>query len=129
MTEEDQKSDTLQHVETCYQALDDKKAENIMVLFLGEKSSITDYYVIASGMSGPHLKALSLALELTFKENNIKPVQIDAEPGSGWLVVDAYDFMVHLFLPEQRDFYRLESLWKDAEIIEVESLRSKVEGV
>ena len=129
MTEKDQKTDTLQHIEACYEALNDKKAENILVLYLGKKSSITDYYIIASGMSKPHLKALSRTLEEIFDEREVKPIQIEAEPESGWMVVDAYDFMLHLFLPEKRAFYRLESLWKDAEIVEVESLRSKVEGV
>lgn len=126
MTEKNQKTDTLQDIEACCQALDDRKAENILVLYLGEKSSITDYYIIASGMAKPHLKALGRTVDEILDAREVKPLQIDAEPNSGWVVVDAFDFMVHLFLPEQRDFYSLESLWKDAEIIEVESLRSKV---
>ena len=105
----------LQQVKACCQALEDKKAENVKVLYLGEKSSITDYFIIATGNSNPHLKAMRLAVEDSLDNLSLDIFGIDAEPHSGWLVVDAYDFMVHLFLPEMRDNYRLESLWKDAE--------------
>lgn len=128
MTDKDQKNKTLQDIEACCQALDDTKADNILVLYLGEKSSITDYYIIASGMSKPHLKALSRTVDEILDARKVEPLIIDSEPNSGWVVVDAFDFMVHLFIPELREYYNLESLWKDADIIEVESLKSKVEG-
>ena len=105
----------LQQVKACCRALEDKKAENVKVLYLGEKSSITDYFIIATGNSHPHLKAMRAALEEALENLHVDIFGIDAEPRSGWLVVDAYDFMVHLFIPEMRDNYRLESLWKDAE--------------
>jgi ribosome-associated protein len=127
MTDKNQKNNTLQDIEACCQALDDTKADNILVLYLGEKSSITDYYIIASGMSKPHLKALSRTVDELLDEREVEPLIIDSVPNSGWVIVDAFDFMVHIFIPEQREYYNLESLWKDAEIIEVESLKSKVE--
>jgi ribosome-associated protein len=126
MTDKNQKNNTLQDIEACCQALDDTKADNILVLYLGEKSSITDYYIIASGMSKPHLKALSRTVDELLDEREVEPLIIDSVPNSGWVIVDAFDFMVHIFIPEQREYYNLESLWKDAEIIEVESLKSKV---
>jgi ribosome-associated protein len=127
MTDKNQKNNTLQDIEACCQALDDTKADNILVLYLGEKSSITDYYIIASGMSKPHLKALSRTVDELLDEREVEPLIIDSVQNSGWVIVDAFDFMVHIFIPEQREYYNLESLWKDAEIIEVESLKSKVE--
>ena len=104
----------LQQVKACCKALEDKKAENLKVIYLGEKSSISDYFIIATGNSPPHLKALRVTIEDALDDLCVDIIGMDAEPRSGWMVVDAYDFMVHLFLPEVRDFYRLESLWKDA---------------
>ncbi len=125
MTEKDQKYETLQDIEVCCQALDDSKADDILVLYLGEKSSITDYYIIASGMSKPHLKALSRTVDETLDKREVEPLLIDSEPNSGWVVVDAFDFMVHIFLPEQRKYYSLESLWKDADIVEVKKSKGQ----
>jgi len=79
-------------------------------------------------MSKPHLKALSRTVDETLDKREVEPLLIDSEPNSGWVVVDAFDFMVHIFLPEQREYYSLESLWKDAELIEVESLKSRAAG-
>ena len=125
MTDKDQKNNTLQDIEACCQALDDTKADNILVLYLGEKSSITDYYIIASGMSKPHLKALSRTVNEILDAREVEPLIIDSKPNSGWVVVDAFDFMVHIFIPEQREYYNLESLWKDAEIVEVKKSKGQ----
>ncbi len=99
-------------------ALDDKKAEDLKVLYLGQKSSITDFFILATGNSDPHLKALSNALFHELKDLQVKLVGTDSEQGSGWAVVDAFDVMIHLFLPEQREFYQLDELWKDADALD-----------
>lgn len=99
-------------------ALDDKKAEDLKVLYLGQKSSITDFYILANGNSDPHLRALSNALFRQLKDLQVNLVGTDSEPGSGWTVVDAFDVMIHLFLPEQRKFYQLDELWKDADALD-----------
>jgi ribosome-associated protein len=91
-------------------ALEEKKAEDIKVLCVKAQSSITDYLVLGTGTSEPHLRAL----------------RVELDQGSGWLVVDAFDIMVHVFTPENRKKYALESLWKDAEEI---SLTAKVAPV
>ena len=106
---------TPEEIVHCYQALDEKKALSIRTLYLGSKSSITDYYIIATGNSFPHLKALSQAVREALRRDNIFLNGLENELESGWLVVDAYLFMVHLFTQEQRDYYQLETLWKDAE--------------
>lgn len=112
--------ETLDHVRHCCQGLSDKKAESIKVLFLGERSSIADFFVIASGTSDPHLRALSNAVEESLKEENVPILARDRSPGTGWVVVDAYDFIVHLFTDEVRAHYNLEGLWKDAELVELD---------
>lgn len=111
---------TLEQIQACCQAIYDKKAEAITVLYLGQKSSITDYFVIANGTSSPHLRALAGEAEKTLKDMDVSTVASDRKPDSGWTVVDAYDFMIHLFTPETRDHYNLEGLWKDAERIQIE---------
>lgn len=101
-------------------ALDEKKALGIQAFFLGEKSPIADFYVIATGTSDPHLRALRIALEKVFAEAvPAQNVRVQNEPNSGWCVVDAFDVVVHIFSAEQRANYSLEELWRDGERIEL----------
>lgn len=95
-------------------AIEDKKGEAIKVLDVRGKSSITDYLILATATSEPHVKAMKSALDAALKEANVQLIGQDREVGSGWLVVDAFDFMVHLQTQEMRDFYRLDQLWSDA---------------
>ena len=96
------------------QALDGKKAEDLRVLDVSELSSITDYLVLATGTSEPHLRALRIELERVLDDNKARILSVDTTKGSGWTVVDAFKVMVHLFTPENRDKYRMELLWRDA---------------
>jgi ribosome-associated protein len=107
-------------------ALDDKKAEKLRVLHVTKQSSITDYLVLATGTSDPHLRALRVELEKVIDANGAPIAGMEMAPGSGWLVVDAYQVMVHLFRAEQRDMYRLENLWKDATELKVADLLAPV---
>jgi ribosome-associated protein len=103
-------------------ALLEKKAEKLVVLDVRGISSITDFLVIANGTSSPHLRALRIELE---KELDSRGVAIAAEGNqedSGWLVVDAFDVMFHVFHPELREYFRLESLWRDARRIPLADL-------
>ncbi|MDP0497922.1 MAG: ribosome silencing factor [Verrucomicrobiota bacterium JB024] len=103
----------------CLDALDDRKAENLKVLDVRGQSSVTDYLILATGNSNPHLRALRVAAERAFSETGDDVIGVDNVPESGWLVVDAYDIMVHLFTAEVRGNYRLETLWRDAIEVEV----------
>jgi ribosome-associated protein len=96
------------------QALDDKKAEDLRVLDVSKLSSITDYLVLATGNSEPHLRALRIEVERVLDEQKARILGVDTTRSSGWTVVDAFEIMVHLFTPENRDKYRMELLWKDA---------------
>ena len=104
------------------EALLDKKAMDLKLLYFGDTSPLTDCFIIATGTSDPHLKALRDNLEKTLKEHKIELFSRDRFQPSGWLVLDAIDFVVHLFSKEQRENYALENLWKDAESLEVEDL-------
>lgn len=103
-------------------ALDAKKTENIQVLHVGALSSITDYLVIGSATSDPHLRALRVELEKVIDAEGTKILGMDTSKGSGWLVVDAFDVMVHLFTPENRNRYRLDLLWRDAREVPLSEL-------
>lgn len=105
---------SLNTVKIICRALEDKKAENLRVLDVGAKSSITDYMIIATGTSEPHLRALRIELEKVLDAAKVHLVGMDTEQKSGWLVVDAFDVMVHLFTTEKRGVFGLENLWKDA---------------
>jgi len=96
------------------QALEDKKAEDLRVLDVSRLSSITDYLVLATGNSEPHLRALRVDLERVLDAEKANILGVDTSKGSGWIVVDAFEVMVHLLTPENRKKYRLELLWKDA---------------
>lgn len=109
-------------VKTAVGALDDRKAEDLKVLYVGELSSITDFFILATGNSEPHLKALINSVSRELKDLRVSLVGSDSVQGSGWAVIDAFDVMIHLFLPEQRDFYKLDELWKDAELIDLQTL-------
>jgi ribosome-associated protein len=96
------------------QALDLKKAEDLRVLDVSKLSSITDYLILATGNSEPHLRALRIEVERVLDEQKARILGVDTTKSSGWTVVDAFEVMVHLFTPENRDKYRMELLWKDA---------------
>jgi ribosome-associated protein len=93
--------------------LDDKKANAIRIVDLRGVSSLTDYVVIASGTSGPHLKALQSELSKNLKERDGGMRQrVAGDAASAWVVLDLFDVVVHVFLPEARQYYDIEGLWK-----------------
>ena len=94
--------------------LDDKKAEDLRVLDVREQSSITDFLVLATGTSEPHLRALRIELEKALDGARVPIIGVENTQGSGWTVFDAFEIMVHLFTAENRAKYRLELLWRDA---------------
>jgi ribosome-associated protein len=102
-------------------ALDDKKAEDLRVLDVSKQSSITDYLVLATANSEPHLRALRIELERVLAESDARILGVDTTKGSGWTVVDTFEIMIHIFTPENREKYRLELLWRDAAEVAVGS--------
>jgi len=113
---------TLQLLKSVVLALDAKKAEDLRVLDVSKQSSITDYLVLANGNSEPHLRALRIELEKVLDDQKVRILGMDTTRGSGWMVIDAFEVMVHLFTAENRDKYRMELLWKDATNLPVASL-------
>ncbi|ACB75045.1 ribosome silencing factor [Opitutus terrae] len=112
----------LELVKLCCRALDEKKAEDVRVLDVSEQSSITDYLVVATGTSDPHLRALRVELEKAIDASGTRILGMETVQDSGWFVVDLFDVMVHIFSPAVRERYGLENLWKDAIEVSVPKL-------
>jgi ribosome-associated protein len=109
------KAKSLEIVKLCYLALEEKKAGNVRVIDVSGLSSITDYLVIATATSEPHVRALRVEMEKVLDAAKMHIVGVDTSTESGWAVMDAFDVMIHIFTPETRARYRLEHLWKDGD--------------
>ena len=99
----------------CRELADNKKAENIVILELLELSSVTDYFVICTGTSEPHLRAI--VEEITDKlreEHALRPRAMDGTLQTAWVVLDFFDVIVHVMRADVREHYDLEGLWGDA---------------
>lgn len=99
----------------CREFADNKKAEDVVVLDVRELSSVTDYFVIASGTSEPHLRAI--VDEITDKlrqEHHLHPRAVDGTLHTAWVVLDYFDVIVHVMRQDIRERYDLETLWGDA---------------
>lgn len=117
-------AESLKLVRLCVRALDEKKAGDLRVIDVAGCSSITDYLVIATATSEPHVRALRVELEKALDGAKAHIVGCDTSQESGWVVMDAFDVMVHVFTPETRARYSLESLWKDGQEMDAQSLLS-----
>ncbi len=91
--------------------LDDLKARDIKVLDVRGKSSITDIMVVASGTSDRQVRALASSVIEKARQHGVPPLGVDGQQAGEWIVVDLVDVMVHIMLPQTRDFYNLEKLW------------------
>jgi len=103
-------------------ALDEKKALGIRVLELGQLSSVADYMIIATGNSDPHLRALRIEVEKALDDVGEPARASESQAESGWTVVDGFNVLVHIFRPEIRESYSMESLWKDGLDVPVASI-------
>ena len=96
------------------EVLEDKKGNDIRIFDVREQSSVTDYVILVSAISEPHAKALKINLDKMIQERGITVIGNENESSSGWMVLDAFNFMVHIQTSEMRSLYELEELWKDA---------------
>lgn len=93
--------------------LDNKKAVDIELIAVAEKTILADYFIIASGTSVTQVKALSDEINFQLKEQfQLMPNHVEGESTARWILLDYGDVVVHLFHPEEREFYSLEKLWQ-----------------
>lgn len=113
---------TIDLVKKIVEALEDKKAEDITVLDIGEVSSIADYFIIANGNNANQLTAMEDAVDEAMYINGVHQKQVEGTGNSTWILMDYQDIIVHLFSKEDRQFYDLDRIWRDGKVVDVHSL-------
>ncbi len=108
--------ETKELARTIAEMLDNKKAKEVVVIDIAEKSSFADYFVNASAGSERQLGALANDVEDKFAEEGVIPKSSDGRPQTGWILIDGGDIIVNLFTQEVREKYTLERLWSDCEM-------------
>ncbi len=98
----------------------DRKAADVVVLDLRKISSATDYFVIASGTSDTHVRAIAEHVQDEMRKDGVRAHHIEGATGGRWVLLDFIDFVVHVFHPVLREFYQLERLWSDADVLPVQ---------
>jgi ribosome-associated protein len=110
----------------CRELADNKKAEDIAVLDVRKLSSVTDYFVIATGTSNPHLRAIVEEISSKLREDHdLRPSRSEGLSSGSWVVLDYFDVIVHVMHTETRKHYDLESLWGDAKAVTPAKPRKK----
>jgi ribosome-associated protein len=110
----------------CREFADNKKAENIVVIDVRKLSSVTDYFVIASGTSQPHLRAIVEEINSKLRdEHDLRPTRAEGAVTGTWVVMDYFDVIVHVMHAETRQRYDLEGLWGDAKPVKPAKAKKK----
>jgi ribosome-associated protein len=118
--------DSKKLAQLCWEYADNKKAENIVTLDVRELSSVTDYFLICSGTSEPHLRAISDEIISKLRdEQDLRPRAIDGTLQTAWIVLDYFDVIVHVMKGDVREKYDLEALWGDAPRVKPRKARAK----
>jgi len=109
----------LELAEACRELAENKKAEDVMVLDVREVSGITDYFVIATGSSEPHVRAIwSEITKGLSRQHQVNAPKPEGSQFNSWVVVDYFDVIVHVMNRDVRERYDLEGLWNDAHVVE-----------
>jgi len=114
--------DSLEKVKLALKSALDKKAENPVVIDLRGLSSLADFFLILTASSDTHARTIADEIKRKFKEQGILPVSVEGYENANWILMDFGDVIVHVFKPEFRELYNLESLWLDAPKLEVGQL-------
>ena len=116
MAEKTKKQDEITIIKN---SLEDMKADEVVVIDLAGKTSIASYMVVASGTSNRHVASIAQKIEENLKKSGYK-CSVEGEDKADWVLIDAFDVIVHIFRPEVREFYNLEKMWQS-----VANLREK----
>lgn len=106
-------------------ALDSKKAHELTVLETGALTTLADYFVICTATSSTQVKALSEYCEKALKDAGEVPHHIEGHRGGTWVLMDYSSVVIHIFMPEAREFYNLERLWSDAVPVELPEMTGR----
>lgn len=116
---------SLETAELAVKALDGKKGLDIKLIKIDDVSSIADYFVIATGTSNTHVKALADEVEFKLDQNGISVSHIEGYRSDSWILLDYVDVIVHVFSEEAREYYDLERLWQDGTQIDISHITDK----
>jgi ribosome-associated protein len=106
-------------IEAAVRAAEGKKATDIVVLDLRKAAGFTDHFLICSGNNARQIRAIADAIIEVLAKEGSKPAHVEGYDRSEWVLIDYFDFVVHVFTPETRMFYGLERLWGNAEPVHV----------
>jgi ribosome-associated protein len=119
-TEKRRTSDRLpQQLTWAIGAAEDKLAVDVTVLDLRKAAGFTDYFVICSAQNARQIHAIADAVVEALAAHGVKPAHVEGYDRTEWVLLDYFDFVVHIFKPETRMFYGLERLWGNAERVEI----------
>lgn len=99
-------------VSIAFKAAEDKKAQDIRSIDISKNSSFADYFVLATGLNKVHTRAVADNIEDELAEQGFNPLSKQGYQQGDWILLDYVDFVVHVFVPEAREFYQLERLWE-----------------
>ena len=110
--------EVLEIVKKIANALDDKKAFDVKVLDITKISVLADYFVLASGDNSSQLQAMMDIVEEVMYKNGINSKRVEGSANSSWILMDYNDVVIHIFNKEEREFYNLDKVWSDGELVE-----------
>ena len=112
---------SLEKARSIVKILDQKKAADITLIETKELTIVSDYFVIASGTSGTHVKSLADEVEDEMSKLGAQPDHIEGR-ATGWILLDYGSVLVHIFQPDTREYYNLERLWSDADKVDISDI-------
>lgn len=108
--------------------LGNKKAEDIKAIDIANISILADYFLLCSGGSTTQVKALAEELEFRLSQQGVEPRRVEGAQSASWIILDYGEVVIHVFHRETRQFYNLERLWADGNLIDLSDLLDKQEG-
>lgn len=105
-----------------YNALDDKKGHNIKIIDIKDITAVGDYFIIADGSNRNQVQALSDNVEEFMSKAGAQLKNREGYSNGGWILLDYYDIIIHIFSEEERSFYSLEHIWRDGTVVFPEDL-------
>ena len=101
-----------QYIDVISKAMDDRKARQIEVIDISDKTPVADAFVLCSGTSSTHLRGIADEVEFKMTENGALCTHLEGYDSAKWILLDFTDVVVHIFLEEERRFYNIERLWR-----------------
>jgi ribosome-associated protein len=116
-------NNSLAMAKAAFDALDEKKAFDIKILDISDISDIADYFVIADGSNKNQVQAMSDNVDEVMRKKEYKAKSIEGYSEGGWILMDYYDIIIHIFSAEARRFYDIEHIWRDGKTVDIGDLK------